>query len=309
MVRNRRFALSAVAVAFGSFAGSAPASAAVIDDLFVFGDSYSDTGAFDELSNGPTWAGYLAQDFGITLTTSKNPDPGTDGVNFAESGARVFVGPTPPATQPRSLTQQVGEFQNDVTSDKVTFNPDSTLFFIEGGGNDHTGVTPAVTAGEVDAAITQQVTTLYQLGARLIEIALLPSDLPIFGDSASNFNPGYAALVAEFQTEFPNAVFGLSNWGPDYDYIFEHPSVYNISNTTDQCINNPACTTPDTYFYYFGGHPSTFVHDIVGNDIYKEVLALPAPVPEPTAWAMLLIGFGLLGLLGYRKTRSDNALA
>jgi hypothetical protein len=115
--------------------------------------------------------------------------------------------------------------------------------------------------------------------------------------------------VAQFQTEFPNAVFGLSNWGPDYDYIFEHPSVYNISNTTDQCINNLACTNPDTYFYYFGGHPSTFVHDIVGNDIYKEVLALPTPVPEPTAWAMLLIGFGLLGLLGYRKTRSDNALA
>ena len=77
-------------------------------------------------------------------------------MNFAESGARVFVGPTPPATQPRSLTQQVSEFQNYVTSDKVTFNPDSTLFFIEGGGNDHTGVTPAVTAGEVDAAITQQ---------------------------------------------------------------------------------------------------------------------------------------------------------
>jgi phospholipase/lecithinase/hemolysin len=149
MVRNRRFALSAVAVAFGSLAGSPPAPAAVINDLFVFGDSYSDTGAFHELSNGPTWAGYLAQDFGITLTTSKNPDPGTDGVNFAESGARVFVGPTPPATQPRSLTQQVSEFQNDVTSDKVTFNPDSTLFFIEGGGNDHTGVTPAVTAGEV----------------------------------------------------------------------------------------------------------------------------------------------------------------
>jgi hypothetical protein len=32
-------------------------------------------------------------------------------------------------------------------------------------------------------------------------------------------------------------------------------------------------------------------------------------VPEPSTWAMLLIGFGLLGLFGYRKTRSDNALA
>jgi hypothetical protein len=32
-------------------------------------------------------------------------------------------------------------------------------------------------------------------------------------------------------------------------------------------------------------------------------------VPEPSTWAMMLLGFGLLGFLGYRKTRSDNALA
>jgi PEP-CTERM motif len=32
-------------------------------------------------------------------------------------------------------------------------------------------------------------------------------------------------------------------------------------------------------------------------------------VPEPSTWAMMALGFGLLGLLGYRKTRSDNALA
>jgi hypothetical protein len=36
-----------------------------------------------------------------------------------------------------------------------------------------------------------------------------------------------------------------------------------------------------------------------------------APSGWRTQWwiAMLLVGFGLLGLLGYRKTRSDNALA
>jgi hypothetical protein len=38
----------------------------------------------------------------------------------------------------------------------------------------------------------------------------------------------------------------------------------------------------------------------------------PAPiaaVPEASTWAMMALGFGLLGLVGYRKTRSDNALA
>jgi hypothetical protein len=32
-------------------------------------------------------------------------------------------------------------------------------------------------------------------------------------------------------------------------------------------------------------------------------------VPEPSTWAMLIAGFGFLGFVGYRKTRSDNALA
>jgi hypothetical protein len=34
-----------------------------------------------------------------------------------------------------------------------------------------------------------------------------------------------------------------------------------------------------------------------------------AAVPEASNGAMMALGFGLLGLVGYRKTRSDNALA
>ena len=34
-----------------------------------------------------------------------------------------------------------------------------------------------------------------------------------------------------------------------------------------------------------------------------------AAVPEASTWAMMALGFGLLGFLSYRKTRSENALA
>jgi cholinesterase len=276
---------AALAAVFWTFMVQTPASAATITDLFVFGDSYSDTGAFGHATNGDTAVGYLAKDFGITLATSKNPDPGTDGVNFAESGARVFVGPKPPAVQPRSLTQQVAEFQHDVAANTVKFDPRTSLFFLLGGLNDH----KLVTSAQVNAATLAQVTTLYGLGARLFEIALLPSKVPWFTDSAANLNPGFSALVPKLREKFPDAVFGLSDWGPDYDDILENPSKYGMTNVTDACRDDPrlwgrTCSAPARYFYYYLGHPSDAAHHIVGNELYAEVLRLP-PVPRPPAFS------------------------
>ena len=134
----------------------------------------------------------------------------------------------------------------------------------------------------IDAATTAQITTLYSLGARIFEIALLPQDIPAFTDSAVNLNPGYEALVPELQAEFPDATIELSNWGPDYDNILTNPSEFGFTNTTNPCAGPPVCATPDTFFYYFNSHPSDAAHHIVGNDLFTEVLGLPAPVPEPS---------------------------
>jgi hypothetical protein len=36
-------------------------------------------------------------------------------------------------------------------------------------------------------------------------------------------------------------------------------------------------------------------------------LEIGTAVPEPSTWAMMALGFGLLGLVGYRKTRGALA--
>src|SRR6185312_16165006 len=180
-------------------------------------------------------------------------------------------------TQPRSLTQQVAEFQNYVASNSVTFNPNTTLFFLSGGLNDHNMITPA----QANAATIAQVATLYSLGARLFEIALLPSLVPAFSDSANNLNPGFRALVPQLQAIFPDAVFGLSNWGPFFDDILTNPSRYGITNTTIPCLVGMTASTPV--------HPSWPGVMVVLTPLIH--LALSKAMPKPSSGKLISTGF------------------
>jgi PEP-CTERM motif len=54
------------------------------------------------------------------------------------------------------------------------------------------------------------------------------------------------------------------------------------------------------------------VFDAGITSTFEKFLAFPsstAPVPEPSTWAMLLIGFAGLGFVGYQARRSGNAAA
>jgi phospholipase/lecithinase/hemolysin len=70
----------------------------------------------------------------------------------------------------------------------------------------------------------------------------------------------------------------LSKWGIYYDFIIQHPEKFGFKNITDQCAGRSIfsedvtpCANPAQYFYYHKNHPSTAVHKIVGDMLYKEV--------------------------------------
>jgi PEP-CTERM motif len=84
--------------------------------------------------------------------------------------------------------------------------------------------------------------------------------------------------------------------GVPHGYVSDSP-LSDTSTYLSQTLSSLG-VTPGTYEWTWGsGANQNFT------------LEIGAAVPEASTWAMMALGFGLLGLVSYRKTRSDNALA
>ena len=100
-----------------------------------------------------------------------------------------------------------------------------------------------------------------------------------------------------------------------YDFagnILANAASYGLTNTTDRCFTDTplsAATSsacgPDaenigSFVYWDDIHPTEKVQALWAA-------GFTSAVPEPSTWAMLLVGFGSLGFAGYR--RGARALA
>ena len=106
-----------------------------------------------------------------------------------------------------------------------------------------------------------------------------------------------------------SAVGGFVNYSPFYLFDDSLPlSVVSVYSPTHVLLESTTLTflTGDvTNSGQFVG----FVDDgpigsLTLSDNYVGLVGLTLPVPEPSTWAMMLIGFALLGYTGYRKART-----
>lgn len=240
--------------------------------LYVFGDSYSDIGFGFLDGNGPTAVAYLAQSWGLPMTHTKAANWEGQSLNFAVSGAGTGDRGSREAQLGYGMILQAQEFAGLVTAGKIKFDPDHTLFFVAGGLNDG-----RLTNDVTEANLTRVVTILKGAGAKHFRIAILPEKIRSFAATGTRLNPTLAALPAKLTASL-GVDAKTSRWGAYFDEVMTNPAAYGITDTTNRCAERaltgprpPGCATPDQYFYYHEGHPSTAVQKIVGARLVEEL--------------------------------------
>jgi outer membrane lipase/esterase len=318
-------------IAFTAFGlASLPATASIYDSLVVFGDSLSDSGnaaiavgsaaqtisgndyvpskpyivnGFSgTFSNGPVWATDVAKAFNVPLSPSF-----AGGTNFALGGATSA-----------GLVQQANAYF------ATTHNSASptALYVVEGGGNDAraalnmiagcagnaacVGATVAATAASFAANIGTIVDGLKAGGAQHIivwdtpNLGLAPAVTAagasgIGSTLATNMN---VALAAELAGEGVS-IFDIYGLGTS---IADNPSKFGFLNVTDACGAPSNACDPNTAVYWDGIHPTAFAHSVIADAFIANA------VPEPSTWAMMILGFVGIGFLAYRRRNQSASL-
>jgi phospholipase/lecithinase/hemolysin len=247
--------------------------------LYVFGDSYSDSGSGYLDGNGPTAVVYLAQRLGIPFTYYGDPNSTGKGLNFAISGAQTGAGNGRryPTGEMLSLGMK-NQVDNFVAFSKLNFipkiDPANTMFYFAGGLNDR-----GKPDGFTRTNIEDEIDTLYALGARRFMVALLPTKIRQFATAGTAFNPELTKSPAEELAKHPDIRIANSDWGAFLDEVMTNSAKYGITDTTHACAGRTIhhedptpCADPDAHFFYHEGHPSTAVHRAVGDMLYHEAL-------------------------------------
>ncbi|MCC5614054.1 SGNH/GDSL hydrolase family protein [Nostoc sp. CHAB 5836] len=296
------------------------------EDIYVFGDSFSDTGnAFNatnrtfppsssyfdgRFSNGPVWVEYLAQDLGLSF----NPD-----TNFAYGGATTGVNNISVPGLP-GLQQQITSF----TAASSSANPNA-LYILWNGANDYFSYFGGGVPNPNQAVtnISTAVTSLADVGAQDIMVVNLPdlgkfpvanfnSQIPSFFSTLTDaHNSGLDTTISFLNQQLnPHINIIPLNVNNLFSRMIADPGEFGLTNATNYCIqksvvplNLPAqavACNPDQFLFWDPVHPTTAGHRLIGELAF---LALkPASVPEPCgAFGILACGFLGAVLLLQRK--------
>ncbi len=254
-------------------------------------------------SNGPIWAQLLAPKLGAGVTANPSLLGGT---NFASGGAETsqqFAVPGFPGLTTFSLQSQLKAYL--ALSGNVAAG--NALYVLEGGANNVRRLlgsgqaSDPVVVGKEAAAyasdIGVMVDQLQAAGAKNIivwntpNVGLNPESM--FFGSALSF--AASSVAQQFNNKLDTRLAGEAGVKIFDVYstsaaIASNPGAFGFTNVDTACGNN-AIGCGANPLYWDGIHPTTAAHQLLADGVF----ALAVPVPEPSTYAMFvvgLIGFG-----------------
>ncbi|MHC5937444.1 SGNH/GDSL hydrolase family protein [Nostoc sp.] len=328
----------AIAAGFVLFSFMLPtkASAASFDQLYVFGDSLSDTGNIynatgktypasppyfeGRFSDGPVWVDYLGDQLGLkpTLLTDINfttipPTPiPTQGINFAFGGASSGLDSAilPNQNLPGVLKQVLG-FAGTLKANNQTADPNA-LYTLWGGANDFFFLNPEDSTTPI-SNISLALNTLVGVGAKNILVFNLPDlgKLPAakidnrnpttLSKSTSEFNLGLAKTVSDL-SQNPN----LNIFSVDTYSLFNQASTLGFTNVTESCLSRLDICNPgnNKFLVWDGFHPTTAAHQVIADAALAAIEAKSVPEPAINLGILALGAFGAIGVLKRQQKRA-----
>ncbi|BAY26939.1 GDSL family lipase [Calothrix sp. NIES-2100] len=289
-MKKKIFALALSLLAFimviltASTQGSQSFTNDKINEVYVFGDSLSDTGNIfkatngvyppsppyfqGRYSNGPVWVEHLSSKLGLNNTKNNN---------FAYGGATSISGSVNGIP---GVLSQVYSY----TKSQPKVNPNA-LYILWAGANDYlfgaTNTTAAI------ANVSNAVQSLLIAGAKTILVANLPDlgKIPATSNTANATN--LSAVTKLHNSELTKSIDLLQQKSGsgnniiqlDVNYLYKeaisHPAKFGFANVTSSCLSNvTTCNHPDQFLFWDGIHPTTAAHRILADAALK-ALSLP----------------------------------
>jgi len=299
-----------ILAAVSALVASVPAAAVTTpSSLIIFGDSLVDAGNITlavgsdlfnpvakgyfpgRFTNGPDYTDLLSQRLYGTLTRPSL----AGGNNFAFGGARIVNdGDAVP-----DLALQLGAY---FTRTSNVADPNA-LYIINAGGNDVFGLEQGKIGGYATTALyttalldtlSGSIQALSSAGAKRILVTGIPNVDPT-GSALEGLVQARLDLITPTLGSTQLLRFSYQNF---FIGLTTNPAAYGLPpfTKTGNCIDKGAvggvidCTG---YFSFDGTHPTAAVQAA----LYTQVLRATGldAVPEPATWALMIVGFGLVG--------------
>ncbi|MBW4664368.1 MAG: SGNH/GDSL hydrolase family protein [Chroococcus sp. CMT-3BRIN-NPC107] len=288
------------------------AFAASFTNIYVFGDSLSDTGNLfratggllppsrfyseGRASNDLLWIEYLAEDVGATTTNYAFGGATTGNDNTSIPG---LIG----------LEQQITNFQ----ATNSFADPDA-LYVVWAGSNDYlgAGVTdPSVPVGNLASSIA----TLADYGADNFLVVNLPDlgQLPATNNSASSSSLTTLTdahnLSLDTELNSLSVSYDINIYDLDANSLFTNaiatPELFGFKNVTNACLTDPSCQNPDQYLFWDNLHPTTAAHELIGDLALNRLDSQPIPEPSSRLGILAISALGA-GIIAKRKHQKTN---